>query len=62
MNKHQVKGRVDEAKGKVKEVVGHVVGNEDLELEGHVQKNVGKIEAGLGDIKEDIKGDIKKSS
>ena len=30
MNKDQVKGRYEEAKGKVKEVAGHVVGNKDV--------------------------------
>jgi len=55
MNKDQVKGRVEEAKGKIKEVAGHVVGNKDLELEGEIQKNAGKVGAGLGDAKENIK-------
>ena len=57
MNKEQVKGRVEEAKGKVKEVAGHVVGNKDLELEGNIQKNAGKVGADLGDLKEDLKKD-----
>jgi uncharacterized protein YjbJ (UPF0337 family) len=55
MNKEQVKSRVEEAKGKVKEVAGHVVGNKDLELEGNVQKNLGKVLAGFGDVEEEIK-------
>jgi uncharacterized protein YjbJ (UPF0337 family) len=55
MNKDQVKGRYEEAKGKVKEVAGHVVGNKDVELEGIIQKNVGKAQAAVGDIKADLK-------
>ncbi len=55
MNKDQVKGRMEEAKGKVKEVTGKVVGNREMELKGNVQKNIGKAQAGVGDIKEDIK-------
>jgi uncharacterized protein YjbJ (UPF0337 family) len=55
MNKDQVKGRAEEAKGKVKEVAGHMVGNKDLELEGNIQKNVGKVQAGIGDVKEKVK-------
>ena len=31
MNKDQVKGRVNEAKGTIKEVAGKLVGNETLE-------------------------------
>ena len=34
MNKDQVKGRFEEAKGKAKEVAGKVVGNDKLELKG----------------------------
>ncbi len=55
MNKNQVKGRYQEAKGKVKEVAGHLVGNKEVELEGHVQKNAGKVQAAVGDLKSDLK-------
>jgi uncharacterized protein YjbJ (UPF0337 family) len=55
MNKDQVKGRVEEAKGKVKEVVGNVLDDDQMELEGNVQKNVGKVQAGFGDLKKDMK-------
>jgi uncharacterized protein YjbJ (UPF0337 family) len=55
MNKDQVNGHIEEAKGKVKEVTGKVVGNKEMELKGNVQKNIGKAQAGVGDIKEDIK-------
>lgn len=54
MNKNQIKGRVKQVKGKVKEVTGQVVGNKDLEQKGIFQKNVGKVQAGVGDLKEDI--------
>lgn len=53
INKDQVKGRLEEAKGKVKEVVGKVVGNKDLEVKGNIQKNVGAVQASVGDAKED---------
>lgn len=55
MNKDQVKGRVEEATGKVKEIAGKVVGNKDLELEGAVQGIGGKAQAAVGDLKADIK-------
>jgi uncharacterized protein YjbJ (UPF0337 family) len=54
MNKDQVKGRVEEAKGQVKEVAGKAVGNKELEQKGRMQKAGGKIQAGYGDLKEDI--------
>jgi uncharacterized protein YjbJ (UPF0337 family) len=55
MNKNQVEGRLKEAQGTVKEVAGKVVGNKNLEYRGKIDKAVGKVQAGLGDIKEDIK-------
>lgn len=58
MNKDQVKGRIDVVKGAVKEVAGHIVGNKSLETEGVVQKTVGKVQAGLGDIKSDVKSKL----
>ena len=41
MNKDQVKGHIDEAKGAVKEIAGKLVGNEDLEQEGTIQEAMG---------------------
>lgn len=55
MNKDQAKGRIEEAKGKVKEVAGKVSGNKNLEQKGKFQNIRGKIQAGYGDLKEDIK-------
>ncbi len=60
INKDQIQGRTEEAKGKVKEVVGHVVGNKDLENKGNLQKNVGVIQALVGDVEEDAKKALKK--
>ena len=54
MKKDQIKGRVKEATGKSKEVVGKVIGNKDLEIEGKTQKNVGKVQATYGDIKDKV--------
>lgn len=58
MNKNQIKGRIDQAKGKVKQVTGRIFGNKELEQEGRVQKAGGKIESGYGDVKKDIKDSI----
>lgn len=55
MDKNQVKGRIKETKGKVKQVIGKAVGNEELEQEGRIEKTGGKIQAEYGDLKEDIK-------
>jgi len=55
MNKDQVKGRIAEAEGKVKEVAGKVTGNKDLEMKGKIKNIGGKIQAGSGDLKNEIK-------
>jgi uncharacterized protein YjbJ (UPF0337 family) len=60
MNKDQVKGRVEEAKGKIKEVAGRTVGNPDLEDRGTVQKVGGTVQRNYGDLKEDVKDALKK--
>ena len=55
MNKDQIKGRVKEVEGKVKEVAGKVVGNKTLEEKGKAQNAGGKVQAGYGDLKNDLK-------
>lgn len=60
MNKDQVKGRVEEAKGKIKEVAGHTVGNPDLEDRGTAQKIGGMVQKNYGDLKENVKDELTK--
>lgn len=55
MNKDQIKGRAREAKGKLKEVTGNLVGNEKLQTKGRIEKNLGKVQAKIGDIKQGLK-------
>jgi uncharacterized protein YjbJ (UPF0337 family) len=55
MNKDQSTGHIKEAKGKIKEVVGNLVGNKDLENKGKIQNALGKAQATFGDAKADIK-------
>ena len=59
MNTDQVTGRVEEAKGKVKEVAGNLVGNKTLEIKGKVQQVAGKLQAGLGDLRSEITSVLK---
>ena len=51
INKEQIKGRANEAIGKVKETVGEVVGNKKLEIKGAIQKNIGVVQSKVGDVK-----------
>ncbi|MDF3888012.1 CsbD family protein [Cupriavidus basilensis] len=55
MNKDQLKGHIEEAKGKMKEVFGRVSGKETTELKGKVEQVVGKTQAAYGDAKEELK-------
>jgi uncharacterized protein YjbJ (UPF0337 family) len=55
MNKDQVKGRIEEMKGKVKQVMGRIVGNKTLEQKGKIVKTVGSVQASYGDLKDDLK-------
>ena len=49
-----IKARLEEAKGTIKETTGTVIGDETLEAEGAIQKNLGKAQAGDGDAKQDF--------
>ena len=55
INKDQVQGRVEQAKGAIKEEAGKVVGNASLEVKGNIEKNLGKVQAKIGDVTEDLK-------
>jgi uncharacterized protein YjbJ (UPF0337 family) len=54
MNKDQIQGRVEEAKGSIKESAGRVTGRPDMEDNGTVQKAAGKIQKTYGDVKEQV--------
>ncbi len=47
-NKDEVKGKLDQAKGAVKENVGRVVNDRDLEAEGQADRAGGKVQEGFG--------------
>ena len=55
MNKAQVMGRMEQAKGKIKKVTGTIVGNSAAARKGRAEEIVGKVKAGLGDLKDDLK-------
>jgi uncharacterized protein YjbJ (UPF0337 family) len=47
-NKNEHNGKVDQAKGKVKQAVGALTGDKNLKAEGHVDETVGKVQAAVG--------------
>lgn len=59
MNKDQVNGRAETAKGAVKEAAGKLVGNERLTAEGKVDKAAGKVQSTAGDVKNKVGNAVK---
>jgi uncharacterized protein YjbJ (UPF0337 family) len=47
-NQDEIRGKIDEAAGTVKEKIGRASGNPDLEYEGADQRIGGKMESGAG--------------
>lgn len=54
MNRDQIKGRMDKAKGHMKEAAGRASGDPQLESEGRVDKAAGKTQSKIGDVKRKI--------
>ncbi len=47
-NKNERKGTVDQTKGKVKQAIGALTGDDDLKAQGQLDETVGKVEAAVG--------------
>ncbi len=52
IDKKHVEGGADELKGNLKEGVGKLTGDRDLQGEGRFDQLKGKVEKGLGDIRQ----------
>jgi uncharacterized protein YjbJ (UPF0337 family) len=53
-SKDNVEGKLHQGKGKVKEAVGKVTGNSELEAEGVAENLEGKIQEKVGEVKKVI--------
>ncbi|HYK02881.1 MAG TPA: CsbD family protein [Thermoanaerobaculia bacterium] len=67
INENEVEGKGRKAIGAIKETVGKVTGNEDLEAQGSAEKTAGGFQAGVGKISrkveeavDDAKRELKK--
>jgi uncharacterized protein YjbJ (UPF0337 family) len=58
MNKDEIKGKAEKAKGYVKEKAGELTGNRDLEAEGSAERVAGKARETLGKAKEHVKDTV----
>ena len=52
MHKDTVKGAAKDASGSIKQAAGKLTGNERLEAEGAAEKTVGKVQKGVGELKD----------
>ena len=62
MDKDQIRGAIDQAKGTVKEAAGKKIGNKKMEDEGVVDKLTGKVESAVGDAKETLRDAVNKAT
>ena len=59
MNKDQIKGKIDEIKGDVKERIGGATKDRSTQAEGWMENKKGKVQGGVGDLKEDAERERK---
>jgi len=55
MNKDRIEGAAKQAAGKIKETVGHVIGDSKLESDGAVENATGKVQNAVGGLKDALK-------
>jgi len=56
MDKDRIEGSAEQAKGKVKEVVGKVTGDTKTETEGKADQVKGKVQNTVGGVKDTLRG------
>ena len=47
-NRDEVEGKLDQAKGSIKETVGGAVGDREMETEGQADRAAGNLQEGFG--------------
>jgi uncharacterized protein YjbJ (UPF0337 family) len=56
----KIKGMANEAVGNIKQGVGHVTGNEEMEADGVVQERKGEAQQTAGKVKDKVKDTVDK--
>jgi uncharacterized protein YjbJ (UPF0337 family) len=62
MNKDQIKGKLENLKGRVKEAFGTATGDKEKEAGGLVDRAKGAAEEKLGDAKDAVEGATKREA
>ena len=60
MHKDEIKGAAKDAKGSVKEGLGKATGNDRLAAEGASQRVAGKVQKGVGSLKDAARNALKR--
>ena len=53
-NEQQNEGKLEQARGTVKEGIGDTIGNERMEREGQLDQSKGQVREGVGDVREGV--------
>jgi uncharacterized protein YjbJ (UPF0337 family) len=53
-NKDELKGKYEATKGAVKEKVGHVIDDKDMERQGVAERNAGDLRETVGKVKRKV--------
>lgn len=53
-NDQQNEGKLEQARGNIKEGLGDATGNEQMEHEGKIDQAKGNVREGVGDIREGV--------
>jgi uncharacterized protein YjbJ (UPF0337 family) len=54
VNKDQVEGKAKDLGGKAKEEIGDAIGNDSMKHDGQADQVEGKIQKGVGDVKDKL--------
>jgi len=59
MNRDEIKGKAEKAKGYIKEEVGEALNDPELEAEGRDERTAGKLREGFGKAKRKVSDAVK---
>jgi len=58
MDRDEIKGKAEKAKGYVKDKAGEIINDPDLEAEGEVERGTGTVREGYGQAKRKVREGI----
>jgi uncharacterized protein YjbJ (UPF0337 family) len=59
MHKDEMKGAAKDAKGSMKQAAGKMTGDKRMEAEGAAEKTAGKVQKGVGNLKDAARNALK---